>query len=168
ASEMEHALRYHVRKHMDEDPAHYEKLSERLKGILKEFEGRWDELAAALKKLVAEAKAGRAKDEATGLDPLTQAPFFDVLKHEAVGNAKLDNATQDRLCALTVELVDHIQQEIGIVGFWTRAVAREELRGWIFRTLDDADVVPFDRLDVVADRLMELAKANHHRLVRGG
>jgi len=26
-------------------------------------------------------------------------------------------------------------------------------------------VLPFDRLDSVADKLMELAKANHHRLV---
>ena len=40
ASEMEHALRYHIRKHLDEDPTHYQKLSERLKGILEEFEGR--------------------------------------------------------------------------------------------------------------------------------
>ena len=36
ASEMEHALRYHIRKHLDEDPTHFERLSERLSGILKE------------------------------------------------------------------------------------------------------------------------------------
>jgi type I restriction enzyme R subunit len=168
ASEMEHALRYHIRKHLDEDPTHYEKLSERLKGILKEFEGRWDKLAEALKKLVEEAKAGRKKDDTTGLDPETQAPFFDLLKHEAVGREKLEGEALDRMCALTVELVDHIQQEIAIVGFWSRAQARDALRSWIFMALDDADVLPFDRLDAVADKLMELAKANHHRLVRAG
>ncbi|MCA9525444.1 MAG: restriction endonuclease subunit R, partial [Myxococcales bacterium] len=140
--------------------------SERLKGILKEFEGRWDKLAEALKKLVQEARSGRQEDDATGLDPETQAPFFDVLKHEAVGKEKLEGEALDRMCALTVELVEHVQQEIGIVGFWSKAVAREDLRGWMFRTLDDADVVPFERLDAVADKLMELAKANHHRLVR--
>jgi len=43
-SEMEHALRHHIRKHLDEDPTHYEKLSERLSGILKKFEGRWEEM----------------------------------------------------------------------------------------------------------------------------
>jgi len=168
ASEMEHALRYHIRKHLDEDPAHYEKLSDRLKGILKEFEGRWDEMVATLKQLVAEAKAGRKKDDTTGLDPETQAPFFDLLKQEAVGDEKLEGDALDRMCALTVELVDHIKQEIGIVGFWTRAPARDALRSWIFRTLDDADVLAFGRLDAVADKLLELAKANHHRLVRAG
>ncbi len=167
ASEMEHALRYHIRKHLDEDPTHYEKLSERLKGILKDFEGRWDKMAEALKKLVEEAKAGRKKDDTTGLDPETQAPFFDVLKHEAVGKDKLEGDALERMCALTVELVEHVQQEIGIVGFWSKAVAREDLRGWLFRTLDDADALPFERIDAVADKLMELAKANHHRLVRG-
>jgi type I restriction enzyme R subunit len=168
ASEMEHALRYHIRKHLDEDPTRYEKLSERLKGILKEFEGRWDEMAEALKKLVEEARAGRERDDATGLDPETQAPFFDLLKQEAVGQAALEGDALERMCALTVELVEHIQQEIGIVGFWSRPQAQGDLRGWIFRVLDSADMLPFERLDAVTNRLMELAKANHHRLVRAG
>lgn len=166
ASEMEHALRYHIRKHLDEDPTHYERLSERLAGILKELEGRWDELAAALRKLIEEARAGRQQDDGTGLDPETQAPFFDLLKQEALGEATPQGEGLDRLCALTVELVAHIQQEIGMVGFWSRAQAREVLRSWIFMTLDDANLLPFERLGPVVDRLMELAKANHHRLVR--
>ena len=166
ASEMEHALRYHIRKHLDEDPTHYKKLSERLKGILKEFEGNWEKMVEALKKLVDEAKEGRKKDDSTGLDPQTQAPFFDVLQQEAVGDEKLLGAALDAMCALTVEIVDHVRQEIGIVGFWTKPQARTRLRGWIFETLDDADVFKFDRLEPLADRLMELAKANHHRLVR--
>ena len=166
ASEMEHALRYHIRKHLDEDPTHYKKLSARLKGILEEFEGRWEKLAEALKELVQEAERGRQKDDTTGLDPETQAPFFDLLKHEAVGEARLEGAALEEMCALTVELVAHVQQEIGIVGFWSKAQAREGLRSWIFMTLDQADVLPFERIGPVADQLMELAKANHHRLVR--
>jgi type I restriction enzyme R subunit len=165
ASEMEHALRYHIRKHLEEDPTHYEKLSERLKGILKELEGRWEELSKALKKLVEEARQGRRKDDTTGLDPETQAPFFDLLKQETIGEGKLDGEQLNKLCALTVELVDHIQQEISIVGFWRRAPAQEGLRSWIFQTLDNADLLPFERIDPVADRLLELAKANQHRLV---
>ncbi len=164
ASEMEHALRYHIRKHLDEDPARYEKLSERLKGILKEFEGRWDELAEALKKLVQEAAQGRRRDESTGLDPETQV-FLDLLLAQSVRDAAGEAEANARLRDVVVELVDHIRQEIALVGFWQRAHAREGLRGWIFQTLDDAEVVPFGLLDSVADKLMELAKANHHRLV---
>lgn len=161
---MEHALRYHIRKHLDEDPTHYQKLSERLKGILREFEGRWDEMVDALKQLVQEAREGRRRDDATGLDPETQAPFFAVLKEEVAGDGALEGDALDRLCTLTIDLVDHIRQEIGIVGFWEKPQARDALRSWIFMTLDDADVLPFDRLEAVADKLMDLAKANHHRL----
>ncbi len=167
ASEMEHALRYHIRKHLDEDPVFYQKLSQRLKHILETFEGRWEEMVEALASLVGDAHEGRKKDDTTGLDPDTQAPFFDVLKGVVVtGDDPLDVEARDRLCGLTVELVEHIQQEIRIVGFWTKPQARATLRGWIFRTLDDADLLPFDHLDKLADDLMELAKANHHRLIR--
>ena len=166
ASEMDHALRYHIRKHLNEDPTYYEKLSERLKEILQLFEGRWDELAGALEDLVRQAKQGRTRDDRTGLDPETQAPFFDLIRQEALGEAELDGEALDALCALTVGVVDHVQQQINIVGFWSKPQTRDALRSWIFMTLDDADAIPFERLDPVADKLMELARANHHRLVR--
>ena len=79
ASEMEHALRFHIRQHYDEDPEHFERLSERLAKILTELKDRWDELVAALRAFVAEVEAGRQQD-ATGLDPETQAPFLGVLR----------------------------------------------------------------------------------------
>ena len=166
ASEMEHALRYHIRKHLDEDPAFFQKLSDRLETILKEFKGNWEEMVKALKKLVEEAKKGRQKDDDTGLDPETQAPFFDLLQQELVGNEKVTGRKRDKLCALTVELVDHIRQEISIVGFWSRTQAGESLSSWIFMALDDADLLPFDKLLTVTDKLMELSKANHHRLAQ--
>jgi type I restriction enzyme, R subunit len=168
ASEMEHATRSHLRKKFDEDPALYGRLSDRLRGILKDLEGRWEEMVKALEALIEETLQGRQKDDSTGLDPETQAPFFDLLQQEIAGDGKVQGAELDRLCFLTVEIVDHIQQEIAIVGFWDphRTQAREGLRSWIVQILDSAYLIPFTRLEAVADRLMELAKSNHHRLAR--
>ncbi|MCG5526349.1 hypothetical protein LRB11_15665 [Ectothiorhodospira haloalkaliphila] len=39
ASEMEHAVRSHVRKHMDEDPVKFGRLSERLEELLQQLDG---------------------------------------------------------------------------------------------------------------------------------
>ncbi len=164
ASEMEHALRHHIRKKFDEDPTHYERLSDRLNAILKDMEGRWEEMVEALKALVTEAQAGRQADMTTGLDPETQAPFFDLLKQEAHGGATVEGEALDKLCTLTVELVDHIRQDVKIVDFWDKAQARTSLRSWIFQQLDRADLVVFEQLDALADKLMQLAKANHYRL----
>ena len=165
ASEMEHALRFHIRKHLDEDPEHYRTLSEQLDTILSELQDRWDDLVEALKEFVSEVQAGRQEDD-TGLDPETQAPFLGIIKQAVAGNDDLAEEDLRRLCELTVELVEHIQQELRIVGFWNRAQAQNQLRSWVVQTLDDRDILPFDRLPHVAERIVELAKVNHGKLVR--
>lgn len=163
ASEMEHALRFHIRGHYDEAPEYFEKLSERLAAILSELKDRWLDQVEALREFIAEVQAGRQRDE-TGLDPETQAPFMDVLTRE-LGIKDLPPEEVSRLCGITVELVEHIQQEIRLVGFWETANARTVLRKWIFQYLDSHSL-PYDRLPHMADRILELAKANHRKLVR--
>jgi len=165
ASEMEHALRYHIRKHFDEDPEHYEKLSERLDGILADMKDRWENLVAALQDFVQEVQEGRQADE-TGLDPETQAPFLGVLKHEVAGDGEIGEKELRELCRTTVELVDHIQTEIRMVGFWQTPHAQNVLRKEVIQFLDDQNLMPFERLDGVADRIMELAKVNQAKLTR--
>lgn len=165
ASEMEHAARHHIRQHLDEDPVHYGKLSERLEEILKTYGENWEQLAMALSAFVGEVQRGRKADD-TGLDPQTQAPFFAILKEERQ-NHQLVTASDARwLAGLTVQLVATIRAEVGVVGFWKNAHAQEVLRGAVFTFLDDHEIVPFDSADAVADRLLELAKANHARLVK--
>ena len=165
ASEMEHALRYHIRRHYDEDPEFYERLSERLAKLLTELKDRWDDLVAVLRDFVAETETGRQRDE-TGLDPETQAPFLGVLRQEVAGKKQLPPEKLRVLCEATVEVVEHVQQEIRLVGFWENAHAQAMLRSWIVQHLDARDLLPVERLQEVADRLVELAKVNHTRLVR--
>jgi type I restriction enzyme R subunit len=165
ASEMEHAARHHIRQHLDEDPVHYGKLSERLEEILKTYGENWEQLAMALSAFVGEVERGRKADE-TGLDPQTQAPFFAILKVERQKSHPVSASDSEWLAGLTVQLVASIRTEIGVVGFWKNAVAQEVLRSAIFTFLDDHEIVPFDSADAVADRLLELAKANQAKLVK--
>lgn len=164
ASEMEHAIRHHIRKHLDQDPVHYTKLSERLEAILQQFGENWDQLVLALKDFVDEVEAGRQEAPA-GLDLQTQAPFLSVLKEEREKQGPVSEGDLGWLAGLTIQLVDHIQTQTSVVGFWSNAHAREVLRGEIFTFLDDYEIVPFEDADRVADRLMELAKANQHKFV---
>jgi type I restriction enzyme R subunit len=161
ASEMEHAARYHISKHYQEDPAYYKKLSERLEAILQGMEDNWTELVEALRVLTHDIQRGRPTDE-TGLDPQTQAPFLGVLT-EAAGQ-DLSREELAKLAAVTVEMVDHIRQEIRVVDFWSNPHAQNVLRGWIVRFLDDHDAVPFRQQQVVADQVVELARTHHARL----
>jgi len=163
ASEMEHAARYHISVHFREDPAYYKKLSERLEEILKRFQENWTELVAALREFTSEVRKGRPADE-TGLDPRTQAPFLGILLEEVRGGRESSKEDLSKLAGITVELVEHIRQEIRVVDFWRNTHAQNVLRGWLVQFLDDNDVVPFSRLQPVADRLVQLAKALHQRL----
>jgi hypothetical protein len=53
-----------------------------------------------------------------------------------------------------------------LADFWSKVQAQEALRNEIVQRLDDEDLLPFDQLPRIADRLVELAKVNHDRLVR--
>jgi type I restriction enzyme R subunit len=163
ASEMEHAARYHISKNFQEDPAYYKKLSERLEDILEKFQDKWAELVEALRQFTQDLRQGRPEDE-TQLDPKTQAPFLGILVEEIGLDQELIKPELDKLAAITVEMVEHIRQEIRIVDFWRNAHAQNVLRGWIVRFLDDNDVISFSRQQAVSDRIVELAKALHARL----
>ena len=63
ALEMEHAARFHIEKHYNEDPAFYKKLSERLKDILDAFRDNWEALAEELEKFIQDTKKGREEDQ---------------------------------------------------------------------------------------------------------
>jgi type I restriction enzyme R subunit len=183
ASEMEHAIRYHIRKHFDEDPAHYAKLSEKLDKILEALKERWDQLALALSDLVDDALQGRQVDS-TGLDPQTEAPFYGLLGQELEAETTADEelvvedappaglapAQAAVLRDATVTLVEHLRHEIGVVGFWQNTYAQDVLRKWVVQHLDGQqvdghDLFKLDRLPQLADRVVELAKANHSKLV---
>jgi len=165
ASEMEHAARSHIRKNIDEDPVYYQGLSDRLEEILQAFGEDWEQLALALADFVEEAKQGRKRDDDLRLDPDLHAPFFDVLKQEREKEAPVRGADKKWLADLAVDLVERvIRPAVSVVAFWGNPTRPEELRGEIFRFLDEGEIVDFERADAVADRLMELTKAKDGKL----
>ncbi|HNP41921.1 MAG TPA: type I restriction endonuclease subunit R [Nitrospira sp.] len=163
ASEMEHAARHHIKKHMAEDPVHFQKLSERLEKILEEFGQNWEQLSLALKPFVEEVRAGRKVDDTTGASAI-EAPFVDLLKQEIEHDHPMSGRERQQLVGQVRELVQLIRSESKLVGFWKSATRQEELRGQVFTFLTDLELVEFARADEVADAIMELAKANQSKL----
>ena len=161
ASEMEHAVRFHIREHLDEDPVYYEKLSKRVDEILGRLKERWEQIALEFQELIAEVQAGRTDEDHTGLDPATELPFHNLMV-ERVASPEPDTA--DRLINRTSKLVAEIRRMIGVVGFWDNATKQDDLRKSIKQSLDDSDLFDFDGLDELAVELVALAKANQHRL----
>lgn len=158
ASEMEHALRFHIRKNFDEDPARYTRLSERLDEILQSLTGKWDQLSLALEQLL-----GDVVDEPTAdqvhVDPLVTR-FYGLLEAEFATGTDLPAEVRQALLHLAEDVVADIREHAGIVRFWGNPHAQDALRRQLIHALDDRDLFPFDEQEAIGDRLMELARAN--------
>ena len=162
---MEHAARYHITTHLDEDPVYYKGLSKRLEQILARFDENWEELVQALLAFTADVRQGRPAD-ATGLDARTEAPFLSILA-EATGrmDAPMEPDRLSTLVTATVAVVQLIREEVRRVDFWRNAHAQNMLRARIIRYLDDHDVAPFAQQEQIADSMVDLARTLHARLI---
>lgn len=160
ASAIEYAARAHLEANHDADPVRYQGLSDQLNSTLQRFTENANGRFEALQTFLAGLREVPQADE-TGLDPGLQKPFYSILVEEA-GSAT--NEPLDFFKTVTIELVDEIRQELRIVDFWRNVSAQKVLRSTIFNLLDRHQIVPFERIDGVAERLMLLAKALHERL----
>ncbi|SEL50957.1 type I restriction endonuclease subunit R [Ectothiorhodospira marina] len=169
ASEMEHAVRSHVRKHLDEDPVKYGRLSERLEELLQQLDGQWAEQVEALEGLIHQLRDGVAIDgEAIPDMPAHAEPFWrELVASSGQTLEQMDEAQARKLWETTEELVELIQEEIAIPDFWkpSHIPDQEALRQEVFTTLMIKCVVPFDRGREVTQRLLDLARSNHDKLV---
>ena len=89
ASEMEHAMRFHIREHLDEDPVYYKKLSKRIDEILEKLKERWEQIAIEFQELIDEVNAGRTDENHTGLDPITELPFHNVMAEKPLARHRM-------------------------------------------------------------------------------
>ncbi|CAJ3297229.1 type I site-specific deoxyribonuclease HsdR [Burkholderia pseudomallei] len=172
ASEMEHAIRSHIRKHIEEDPVLYRKLSERLSDILKTLGEQWDEVIVQLQKIIDELRTGKATTaDAPGDLPEHCVPFLRTVIDVVCADAAPTDVELLRLKDVTVEVVDLLVQELqSNRNIWSphKRAAQDELNGQLFdhvMRLRPA-LVNADKAGVLADRLMEQARANHDKLVQ--
>ena len=172
ASEMEHAIRSHIRKHLDEDPVLYRKLSERLNEIFRRFSDQWNEVIAQLQKIIDELRTGKAGAAETPGDlPEHCAPFLRTVLDVVCAGRTATPAELLRLKDATVDLVDLLVQELqSNRNIWSphKRAAQDDLNGQLFDHLMRLrpPLVDADKAGVLADKLMEQARANHERLVQ--
>ncbi|MEH1986373.1 hypothetical protein, partial [Nostoc sp.] len=87
----------------------------------------------------------------------TQMPFLNIL-------GEYSQKQLPELAQATVEIVEHIRQEVRRVN-WGSQIVQEDLRRWIAGYLDDRDLVSYNQLEEVADKLVQLARRNRDNLM---
>jgi type I restriction enzyme R subunit len=170
ASEMEHAIRAHVRRHVDEDPVFYRKLSERLNEILQSLGEQWDKLIEQLQKIIEQLRTGTGADDDHGSDlPEHCLPFLRTVLDVVNTGKTPSSADLLRLREVTIELVDMLSDELrNNRDIWKphKRADQEALGARLFEHLMRLrpPLVDTTNAEVLADRLLEQARANHARL----
>lgn len=157
ASEMEHAIRKHCTVHFDEDPALYQKLSEKLEALIQQHKDDWDELYRHLYDLRTETETGRKNDQ----DPLL-GPFLDLIGQIAFGKNGVPSEHLPIVEDLVTKLLEKMKRTIGIINFWTNWPEVSKLKGEL------SDLLVFSNIDEIADKcdkivteISALAKVRH-------
>ncbi|MBA3901388.1 MAG: DUF3387 domain-containing protein, partial [Bacteroidetes bacterium] len=125
ASEMEHAIRWHIKVNLEKDPTLYSRFKDRLETILNSYKDNWDTIVAELEELRNEMKKGR-KPGVEGI-PLKEAPFFDLLK---VALPNEEEVTIEKAKVLSQLIMQLLTETAQIKNFWTEKRAeRKRIEG---------------------------------------
>ena len=164
ASEMEHAIRRHCTIHLDEDPAFYKRLSEKLEQVLERHRQNWDDLSEELTALRHETLAGR-REPVAGLDRETST-FYEHVATVAFGQPEVPEAHRDAMRQLMRQVVDLLQETIGIIDFWNKPGEQRRLRGTVTDALLMSAIPPvFEHRECLAVEILKLAKNRHEELL---
>ena len=164
ASEMEHAIRKHIKVSFDDDPSLYKKLYEKLEAILQQHQLNWEKLVNDLKALRDEALAGRKQTEA-GVSAV-EAPFFDLMIDLAFGSTAPEQPTRERCKTITAEIIEKLESTIGFIDFWNRAYDIDKMKSDISDVLLLSKITPLiGPREKIATEIMALAKRRHNQLI---
>ena len=161
ASEMEHAIRKHCKVHLDEDPALYQKLSDKLDALIQKYKEDWDELYRHLFELRTEVEAGRRDEQ----DPRS-GPFFDLIGQIAFGKAGVPVDHAATVAGLVSLVLEKLKRTIGIINFWSNSPEVSKLKGEL------SDILLFSNVDEIVGKrdkivteITALAKVRHRDIL---
>lgn len=164
ASEMEHAIRKHIKVSFDDDPSLYKKLYEKLEALLQQHQQDWEKLVQDLKALRDETLAGRQQTE-EGVSAV-EAPFFDLMIDLAFGTTPPDKLIRERCKGITAEIIDRLESTIDFIDFWNRGFEIEKIQSEISDIMLFSTIKPLvDQRERIASEVMALAKRRHNQLI---
>ena len=94
-------------------------------------------------------------------------PFYNVVVDEVFKDIKLTEEQQAQICGVVHELVDMIADELTET-FWEshKAATRESLKSRIVQDLFKSKLVPITKATSLANKIMDIAQANHEALLK--
>jgi type I restriction enzyme R subunit len=160
ASEIENAIKHHIKIKLEDDPEYYKSLSEKLESIIRKNEEHWEELVQLLmdfRETIEEEREARAEE--LGLTE-TEFAFHGILMAEITqgeGVEAIDEEMHLKIKSVVQQLVSMMDEATEIVDFFQKWDEQRRVR----RNIKRAILAEFDDEGIVkpvTDRFMELAE----------
>lgn len=165
ASEMEHAIRRHIKVELDKDPALYKKFHEKLENIIQQHAEDWERQVEELERLRDEMKEGRQKENS--YVPPEQAPFFDLIVNICFNDNVISEEMKKEIAALTNLIISYIASAYQDINFWDHDAEIRALSGKID---DEFDFCPIKEIsqkhEEITAEILKLAKNRDAELRR--
>jgi type I restriction enzyme R subunit len=137
ASEMEHAIRWHIKVNLDKDPTLYNRFKDRLEMILNAYKENWEDIVKQLGDLKDDMKKERKKEE----------PFYDLLNTFIQSP---DSDTLERSRIITDNVLFILKDSAAIKNFWDKKAAIRTMEGLIDEELS------YSKIDSIKQNAVEL------------
>jgi type I restriction enzyme R subunit len=149
--------------HFDEDPAFYARMSEKLERLIQEHGKNWQVLANEYQKLRDEAVAGRV-DAKEGLTK-EETTFYDFATQLVYPDGVIPLEDHEPLKKLLQRIVSLLQDTIGVIDFWDKAIEVKKLRGNLDTEILIANIPALvEKHERVAIEIIKLAEKRHKEL----
>ena len=172
ASVMEHAIRAQIHERVGENPAFYEKLSERLTRIIQDLRDNVMDAAEASKhfKEIQQHMLAEAKFAAElGLSPVSYAIYELLDRHGENGESPASRVAEEKTAyraginqefrGIAEKIGKEIAKRTRVVDWHTNELVRQEIRRYIKRTLRSRNGYSEPELDKLANQMVNIAVA---------
>lgn len=164
ASEMEHAIRKHIKISLQDDPVFFQKLWEKLESIIKQHQEDYDRMVEELFIVRNEAMAGRKQIEEGVTEK--EAPFYDLMMHIAFNGHEVPKTTREKCKVVNAKIIDRLEGTIGIIGFWEKGYEIKRVKGEITDDILFSGVNELiENVDQITNDIMNLAKRRHDQII---
>jgi len=158
--ELTYGILEYINVNTPKDPEFYERMSEKLEKILQLFKDNWDALYEELQILRREdIVEGREREETYGYNPITEMPFFALLKAEIFGTKGYSEFSEqefDILKDLANDVLARLRIDSGTINFWNNVSMQNQLRTHIINQLLRTFPSVFGKRKEIAQKIMEL------------
>lgn len=156
ASEIENAIKHHIKINIEDDPEYYKNLSERLEEIIRKYGEKWDELVQMLLKFRDNIETDHHQQAVDlGLSQ-TELAFYNILIAELGSQSMVDEEQAQQVKEVVQSLVKMLDEATQIVDFFNKWDEQKRVKRDIKRSI----IEHFDQslVQPVTGRFMELAE----------